>query len=366
MRALGWASQVNDPPVAAAKSWIAGRTFPSDRPLIDLSQAVPAYPPSASLRAELARLVQRDDTAAYAPAIGLPHTRTAVATRFGVELDHTMITAGCNQAFCLAIGALCRPGDNVILPLPYYFNHDMWLTANGIEARYETDGSPAAVDGRTRAIVLVTPNNPTGRVASPSEIATQFERARDHNVALILDETYADFRATTEPAHDLFERPDWPTTLVHLFSFSKVFALAGYRAGSLVAHPDLLRDAAKLADCQTIGAPRIAQEIVAWAIANLDDWVGEKRIEMLAKIEAFGAAITRTQYELESAGAFFAWLRHPYDGAAHDVARRLADDMNLLCIPGECFGPDQEGYLRLAFGNASIDQIDDVVDRLAR
>ena len=360
------AAGVCDPPVAEAKSWIAGRTFGPDRPLIDLSQAVPAYPPAPALRVQLARLVQRDDTASYAPAIGLPHARAAVAGRFGVEPDHTMITAGCNQAFCLAIGTLCRPGDNVILPLPYYFNHDMWLAANGIEARYETDVAPATIDGRTRAIVLVTPNNPTGRVATPSEIVTQFERARDHDVALVLDETYADFRSTTEPAHDLFTRPDWPTTLVQLFSFSKVFALAGYRAGSLIAHPDLLRDAVKLADCQTIGAPRIAQEIVAWAIANLGDWVAGKRLEMVAKIDAFTGAIASTEYELESAGAYFAWLRHPFDATAHDVARRLADDMNLLCIPGECFGPEQSGYLRLAFGNATIGQIDDVVQRLVR
>ncbi len=364
MRIGGWAHDVYDPPVAEAKSWIAGRTFESDRPLIDLSQAVPAYPPPLALRAQLAELVRRDDMSAYAPAIGLPETRRAVGAHLGVDADHVMITAGCNQAFCLAIGALCQPGDNVILPVPYYFNHDMWLATNGIEVRYESTDQPATIDDRTRAIVLVTPNNPTGVVASPDEIEANFERAAAHDLALVLDETYKDFRPTTEPAHALFERPDWDRTVIQLFSFSKVFALAGYRAGSLTAHPDLLRDAVKLADCQTIGAPRIAQEVVPWALANLGVWVEDRRTEMHAKVATFRGAIRDSDYRLVSAGAYFAWLRHPFDEPARVVARRLADERNLLCIPGECFGPGQEHYLRLAFGNAHIDQIGEITTRL--
>lgn len=356
---------VDDPPVAEAKSWVEGRTFPDDRPLLDLSQAVPAYPPARELRAHLAALVQRDDTAAYAPALGLPHTRVAVGEHLGLDVDHVMITAGCNQAFCLAIGVLCEPGDNVILPVPYYFNHLMWLTANGVDARYETPGHPAPIDARTRAIVLVTPNNPTGTVATPTEIAGQFERARAAGVALMLDETYKDFRPTTEPAHDLFTRADWDTTLVQLFSFSKVFSLAGYRAGSLAAHPDLIAQAAKLADCQTIGAPRITQDAVTWALRNLDGWVEAKRVEMNEKLDAFRRVIARSPYELTSSGAYFAYLRHPHADPARSVARCLADDQHLLCIPGECFGPDQEQYLRLAFGNASLDDIDEIARRLA-
>jgi aspartate/methionine/tyrosine aminotransferase len=352
---------VDDPPVAEAKSWVEGRTFPATTPLIDLSQAVPGHAPPDDLRAHLAELVQRPDTATYAPAAGLPHVRAATAAHLGVAADHTMITAGCNQAFCLAIGALAGPGDNVILPVPHYFNHDMWLRACGIEPRAEP-----RVDARTRAVVLVTPNNPTGAIAGPAEIAERYEFARRHGIALILDETYKDFRATTAPPHELFSRPDWPGTLVHLFSFSKVFSLAGYRVGSLTAHPDLLREAVKLADCQTIGAPRLAQEAAAYGLAHLGDWVEANRVEMNARVDAFRAAIAATPYELLSAGAYFAYARHPFEEPARAVARRLADDRNVLCIPGECFGPGQERHLRIAFGNATREQIRDVGTRLSR
>jgi aspartate/methionine/tyrosine aminotransferase len=195
-----------------------------------------------------------------------------------------------------------------------------------------------------------------------------FDIARDAGVALVVDETYKDFRTTTAPPHSLFARADWSATLVHLFSFSKVFSLAGYRCGSLVAHPDVLREAAKLADCETIGAPRVAQEAVTFAIDHLGDWVDARRAEMCDRLDRFAAELAgaATGYEVVAAGSFFAYLRHPFDGeAARTVARRLADDHDLLTIPGECFGPAQEPYLRLAFGNVVADHMPLVAQRLA-
>src|SRR4051794_19712993 len=131
---------VFEPPVAEVKEWIAGRTFSSDRPLVDVSQAVPGYPAADALREHLAEVVRQPSTGTYAPVLGLSSTRAATAAhltaRYGgaVESEQVMITAGCNQAFCLAIGALCEPGDEVVLPVPYYFNHQMWLDANGVRA----------------------------------------------------------------------------------------------------------------------------------------------------------------------------------------------------------------------------------------
>src|SRR5262249_2642004 len=144
------------------------------------------YPPADELRAFLADVVRQPDTSGYAPVVGLPHVRDAIATHmfeaYGVDArvraDDVMLTTGCNQAFCLAIGALCAPGDEVVLPTPYYFNHDMWLRASGVvgvpvvlDARAGMLPDPAAIEAaiteRTRAVVLVTPNNPCGVVYPP-------------------------------------------------------------------------------------------------------------------------------------------------------------------------------------------------------
>ncbi len=385
MRVSPLVASVGDPPVAEAKSWIAGRTFSSDLPLLDLSQAVPSYPPAMALREHLAAVVLRPDASGYPPSAGLDGTRSSVAAHLragyggDVALDHVMITAGCNQSFCLAIGALCAPGDEVVLPVPYYFNHEMWLRANGIEvASVPLDAArgmvpdPAAiarrVTDRTRAIVLVTPNNPCGVVYPAAVIEACYDVAERAGIALILDETYKDFRTTTAAPHRLFERPGWPETLVHLFSFSKVFSLAGYRVGSLIAGTPVLREALKLADCETIGAARVSQEAVTFALEHLGEWAEERRIEMCDRVEHFTSALAeaRSGYELVSAGAFFAYVRHPFDGVpARVVARRLADEHNLLTIPGEYFGVHQEQFLRLAFGNVTGDELTAVAQRLA-
>jgi aspartate/methionine/tyrosine aminotransferase len=385
MRLSPVVASVFEPPVAEVKEWVAGRTFSSDRPLVDVSQAVPGYPAAEELRSHLAAVVQLPSTGTYAPALGLSSTRAATAAHltgaYGgrVDVEQVMITAGCNQAYCLAIGALCEPGDDVVLPIPYYFNHQMWLDANGVRAVHvvcEPSGGmqpsiaaiERAIGPRTRAIVLVTPNNPCGVVYPPSLIARVYELARAADIALVLDETYKDFRATTAPAHDLFTRADWPSTLVQLLSFSKVFSLAGYRCGAIVSSPALLHEVVKLADCETIGAPRIAQEAATFGLEHLGPWAEARRVEMVERVDAFHHVMesSHTGFRVVAAAAYFAWVRHPFGGvAARDVARRLADDHDLLAIPGECFGPLQDPYLRLAFGNVATSDMPMVASRLA-
>ena len=374
-----------DPPVAIAKQWVTGRDFPVDRPLLDVSQAVPSYPPAPELREHIAALALEPATSTYAPATGLPAARAAVAAHMSgayhaeIGVDDVQITGGCNQAFCLVMQALTEPGDEVILPVPFYFNHDMWLRAIGVEPVYVRldpssglvlDPSEVAplVSPRTRAIVLVTPNNPSGAEYPPEALAACFEMARDTGIALVLDETYKDFRGPDGLAHDLFDRPAWHDTLVQLFSFSKVFSLAGYRAGSIVAHPALLRETVKLLDCMTIGAPRIAQEAVVFGLAELSEWVAERRYEMRERVVTFRDALTMgaPAWRIVSAGAYFAYLEHPFEGRTSiEVARNLAAEQNLLVIPGELFGPGQEHAVRLAFGNLDAEQVPEVVARLA-
>ena len=125
--------------------------------------------------------------------------------------------------------ALCRAGDEVILPTPWYFNHEMVLRQLGISLVPLPCRPPSflpsielarsLVTDRTRAIVLVTPNNPTGAIYPTILLSAFADLAKEKSIALILDETYREF--VDGRPHDLFTRPDWRTYLVHLFSFSK-------------------------------------------------------------------------------------------------------------------------------------------------
>ncbi|MGH6893698.1 MAG: aminotransferase [Dongiaceae bacterium] len=370
-------------PIAEAQSWIRGRRFPADRPLLDCAQAVPSYPPAKELTSHLAEAVRRPETAFYTDILGRADLRAALAAHLSAEYAATVpteaigITAGCNQAFCLAVAALAGPGDEVILTLPYYFNYQMWLEMLGIgvvplavgerDALPEPESAARWITPRTRAIALISPNNPTG-ATYPAELIEGFYRlAQRHRLALLLDETYKDFRAEPAPAHRLFQDPGWPDTLVQLYSFSKAYSLTGYRVGALAAGRPLIEAVAKAMDCVAICAPNIGQEAALFGLQRLTGWREEKRRMMLERLEALRAAFRANalRYQLISSGAFFAWVRHPFAGEpAAAVARRLADRHNLLCLPGTMFGPGQEGALRLAFANLAAERMSEVAARL--
>jgi aspartate/methionine/tyrosine aminotransferase len=306
---------------------------------------------------------------------------TDIAARYGgpVAPEQVSITAGCNQAFCLAMLALAAAGDEVILPLPYYFNHRMWLDMQGIRAvplpfRPERGGVPdpqdaaACLTGRTRAIVLVTPNNPTGAVYPPDVIAAFHRLAQANDLALVIDETYRDFLPDGAAPHDLFRDPAWPDTLVHLYSFSKVFCLTGYRVGAVACGARLAAEIAKAMDTVAICAPRIGQAAALHGLRALGDWRRGNTAMMRERLEGLRTAFRRNDigYELVSAGAYFAYVRHPFDDQpAAEVARRLADRQNILCVPGSMFGPGQESYLRFAFANVAAEAMPAIAARLA-
>ena len=372
---------VRPAPIAEAQAWIP--SAPSQRRFINLCQAVPSYPPAESMMQAIAEAAMRNDTGFYTPVRGLPELRRALAEdmaqdyRGNIDAEDVAITAGCNQAFCAVLSALAGPGDNVLLPVPWYFNHQMWLDLQRIGIRPlplapatgwpDPEAAAALIDEHTRAIVLVTPNNPTGSVYGGEHIRHFYELARAHGLALVLDETYKDFRPVpTEPAHGLFGDPDWRETVVQLYSFSKAFAITGYRVGSVIGGPALIEAVEKLIDCMAICAPRIAQEAALFGLGHLTAWKRDKARQMQARLAALVEAFQMPQldYQLTSAGAYFAYVRHPFAGErAESVARRLAGEHHMLVLPGSMFGPDQEHYLRLAFANVEAETMPEMAER---
>jgi aspartate/methionine/tyrosine aminotransferase len=375
-------SRVDAPPIAEAMSWV--RPGLRNRELLNLCQAVPSYAPAESLQAEIARLAMAPATSLYTDISGIPELRGALAQHMAKDYqgsiapENVTITSGCNQAFCAAIMALAQRGDNVVLPAPYYFNHQMWLDMLGVEKRlipafaegraYPLPQDAATlIDGNTRAIVLCSPNNPTGAIYPAEVIDDFYELAKSANVALIIDETYKDFRSAPEPLHNLFARKDWPDNFVQLYSFSKVFALTGYRVGSIIAGTRILSEAEKVLDCMAICAPHISQRAALFGLVNLHDWKREKQAMMDHRraelLEAFKHPALK--YQLVSSGAYFAYVRHPFEGeAAKAVAQRLAGENDVLCLPGSMFGPDQDSYLRFAFANSPSEHMRVLVERL--
>ncbi|MDZ4134376.1 MAG: aminotransferase, partial [Paracoccaceae bacterium] len=252
------------PPVMEARRWLDGVVFAPDRPLINVSQAAPVDPPPLALRQALAEAALNDPAAhLYGPVLGLPALRAEVAaawtTAYGgdIQPENVAITQGCNQAFTAVISTLAGAGDEVILPTPWYFNHKMWFDMQGLRTVALETGpglipdakaAEALITPRTRAIVLVTPNNPGGVEYPAATVAAFYDLARAHGLALIVDETYRDFDSRPGAPHTLFTDPDWAETLIQLYSFSKAYRLTGHRVGAITAAPARLAQLEKFLD----------------------------------------------------------------------------------------------------------------------
>lgn len=383
------------PPIPAAQAWTAA--YRGDRgPLLNLSQAAPGDPPPPEFMERLAAAAGDPRTTRYGDIQGDEALRAALAADMtavygagengaggsGADADvaaaDLQITSGCNQAFFIALMALARAGDEILLPAPWYFNHKMMCDMLGVAVRPlpldpaagflpDPEAAAAAIGPRTRAIVIVSPNNPTGATLPPERIAAFLDLARTRGVRLVLDETYRDFlpEGAGRP-HGLFGVPDWRDHLVHLYSFSKSYAVPGHRVGALATGPALMGEIAKVQDCLQICAPRAAQAALAWAIPATRDWRAANRRTINARAASFRDQIAALDgWRIDQIGAYFAYLRHPFDRPSEQVAAALAAERGVLVLPGSWFGPGQERHLRVAFANVSEAALGGLAERMA-
>ncbi len=375
------------PPVMEARRWLKGVSFAPERPLLNVSQAAPVDPPPEPLRRAMAEIVMQDASAhLYGPVLGLPELREEIARQWsrdyrgGVTPEQVAITSGCNQAYCAAIAALCGEGSEVILPSPWYFNHRMWNDMTGVRTvALETgptllpDPERAAelITPATRAIVLVSPNNPGG-VEYPAALLAAFrDLCRSRGLALILDETYRDFDSREGPAHDLFSDPDWAEVLVQLYSFSKAFRLTGHRIGAVTASVERLAQIERFLDTVTICPTSLGQKAALWGMQNLGSWLAGERAEIIARRRAMEenfAPLADKGWRLMGCGAYFGWIEHPFAEASDALAQRLVRDAGVLLLPGTMFtAPGSEAgrrQLRIAFANVDAAGLSELAARL--
>ncbi|SDY10685.1 aminotransferase [Citreimonas salinaria] len=375
------------PPIPEARRWLDGVTFPPDRPLINLSQAAPVEPPPRALREAMAGFLGDPSTHLYGSVLGNDELRAGLARNWAahygapVGAERVAITSGCNQAFAAAVAALCDQGDEIILPTPWYFNHKMWLDMNGMRAvplpvgadmLPDAEAARALIGPRTRAIAIVTPNNPAGVEYPPATVAALFEVAREAGIRLIIDETYRDFDARTGAPHDLLTRPGRDETLVQLYSFSKAYRLTGHRVGALIGSPALLDEAEKFLDTVTICPAQLGQRAALWGLENLDDWLAGERAEILTRRAAIVDGMARIEpagWRLKGLGAYFAYLEHPFAMSSAEAAPRMVRDAGILMLPGTMFVPEGDAggarHFRMAFANADAAGLAGTFDRLA-
>ena len=368
MKITNQIQSVMAPPVSLANALKA--RCPDHLTLLDLSQAVPGYPPSDDIQDAAANALSDPLTHKYAPALGLAELREAHATQMNVKPEQVAITAGCNQAFAVAMQCLAQKGRKVVVPTPYYFNHQMTLQMQGFEIvpwpcrsdmSPDFDSLPSLITPDVCAVVLVSPSNPTGYTSAPDAIRSLLDQCESWGIHLILDCTYQDF----VPPEQRFS-PGVHHHLIQVYSFSKAYAMAGHRVGSLIGPEALIEQAEKVIDCWAICAPRLGQHMALTGIQMAQDWLTDWRVRIEQREQLLRRAFqSLSDYQIVASGAYFAWMRFDADVDSVKMATHWIEQLGIMALPAAYFGSDQPA-LRLAFANIDEAGIDELASRLGQ
>lgn len=355
-------------------------------PVINLGQAIPNFPPSPQAVAAARQALDQADTHIYSPDAGLLSLRRALSTALeednGLPVDpekEILVTAGANQAFLTALLTLLEPGDRVLLPSPFFFNHEMAVRIAGgvpveVPLAEETgfqlrrrDLEPH-LDPPPRALVVCTPNNPTGAVYDPAELAAIAREMAQRGIVLITDETYQHFVHAGARHFSPASLPEVQDQVITIGSFSKSYSLTGWRIGFLAAGAAFVEQALKVQDTMVICAPVIAQKAALGALQEPPQFLAHRRerlnrrrlllVEHLADIPALSWRPTR--------GAFFAFVGVAGCSDSFELSIRLLEEAHVATIPGSLFGRRGEGYLRLSYGSTEPGALQEACERLDR
>ncbi len=340
---------------------------------ISLGQGVVNYGPPLAAIAEIERFLAEPANHKYQGASGTPELLERIAfkleeennVRVGVEHGaRLMVTAGGNQAFFNVALAILDPGDEVIMPAPYYFNHEMAVTmANARPISAPTDANfqldlealRAAITPRTRAILTVSPNNPSGAVYPESALRAVNALCAKHGLYHINDEAYEYFTYDSARHFSPASIPGASAHTISLFSMSKAYGFASWRIGWMVFPAGLESALQKVQDTLIICPPVIAQYAALGAMREGRPFVREK-VQALAQTRSM---VRRELSELERAGlaeippasgALYFLLRLRSRLKPLDYAKRLIREHGVAAIPGDAFGLTQGCSLRIAYG----------------
>jgi len=352
---------------------------------ISLGQGVVHYgPPQAALDAVRGALTDAS-THEYQDGAGLPALVERLAAKLSAEngIDvsrgsRVMVTAGANMAFMHAVLAITAPGAEIILNVPFYFNHEMAIqmadcTAVRVatDARYQPrlDALKAAITPRTRAIVTVTPNNPSGAVFSEEALRDINTLCCDRGIYHIADEVYEYFTYGTarHVSSGAFPRAEGHT--IAMYSLSKAYGFAGWRIGYMTYPEHLATAMAKVQDTILV-CPPVVSQVAAIAALEVGRPYCEPHVRELASIRDIVFAELSAVAPLVSVpaadGAFYVLLKVATAQDPMTIAERLIREHKVAVIPGPAFGMTDGCYFRVAYGALQKASVAEGIGRLVK
>jgi aspartate/methionine/tyrosine aminotransferase len=358
---------------------------------ISLGQGVVYYgPPAEPVRARLDAFFREPDNHKYQAVHGIPPLVEALESKWrrehGVEVDpsrrRVVVTAGGNMAFVNAILAVADVGDEVILQSPYYFNHEMAVTIAGCRPvlaptddayQLRPDAIRSAITPRTRAVVTISPNNPTGAVYPESSLRAVNAICRDAGIYHVHDEAYEYFTWNAARHFSPSSIANAEDHTICLHSLSKSYGFASWRIGSMLIPAHLFEAVRKIQDTVLICAPVVSQHAALGALDAGPEYcakhraaIGEVRAVVLEQLASLGDLAQIAPAD----GAFYTFIR-VHLGArmtSMQLVETLIRDYGVAVIPGSTFGVDnaQGCVVRASYGSPQRQSVVEGIGRLVR
>jgi aspartate/methionine/tyrosine aminotransferase len=352
---------------------------------ISLGQGVVSYGPPPQAINQINAFLSDPDHHKYQAVHGVPPLLEAIERKLrdenGIPLDHTqriVVTAGGNMAFMNAVLAITDPGDEVILQVPYYFNHEMAIVMAdcqpvlvGTDENYQL--RPAAIrqaiTSKTRAVVTISPNNPTGAVYPEEALRQVNDLCRERGIYHIHDEAYEYFTYGGAKHFSPGSIPGAGAHTISLFSLSKAYGFASWRIGYMVIPEHLFTAVNKIQDTILICPPVISQFAAAGALAAGADYcrnhlrrIAEVREIVLEELDRINNFCTVPPAD----GAFYFLIKLDTRLDSLALVERLIREHGVAVIPGNAFGIADGCYLRVAYGALQKETVAEGAGRLVR
>ncbi|NJD07739.1 MAG: pyridoxal phosphate-dependent aminotransferase [Methylococcaceae bacterium] len=351
---------------------------------ISLGQGMVGYGPPEAVIASLQSFGLDPAHHRYGPVAGTDALRELITSKLarenGISLlgRSLVVTAGANMGFLNALFAITDPGDEVILPLPFYFNQEMAIRMVGCApvtvptaADFQPDVAAirAAITPRTRAVVTISPNNPTGAVYSEHSLRAVNDLCRDAGIYHISDEAYENFvyDGARHFSPGAIEGSQEHT--VCLYSLSKAYGFAGWRIGYMTIPHALVPAVEKVQDTNLICPPVVSQHAAIAALQVGSGYCRERLVELASVRALVLDELAKLGHRIEvpiTRGAFYLFLKVTTDLDSLTLVRRLIEAYRVAAIPGVAFGASAGCWLRVAYGSLDRTNAEEGARRLVQ
>lgn len=351
--------------------------------LISLGLGAPDFDTPHPIK-EAAKKALDDGHTHYTPNAGYLELRTAIAKKLekenGIAIDpekEIVVTVGAAEALFLTCQVLVSPGDEVIISDPYFVNYEPCIrAAGGVPAlvplkeennfRLKAEEVKKAITSKTKGIIINSPHNPTGHVLTYEDISELASLALKHNLFVISDEVYEKIIYPPAKHYSIGAFPHMKERTITIQSFSKTYAMCGWRIGYAAGSRCIIEQITKLQQFCGIHAPSFAQHAALVAVKGSNDWIED----MVKEYSRRRAYLVKAVNEIPGLnvsypdGSFYVFVNAKSFGmSSQELADYLLTEGNVAIVPGSALGANGEGYLRLCY-TVSMEKLSEAVGRI--